>query len=233
MQGGPFAHQSLQQRRPASPLNMRDQVINKSNMERVQNPVPHSGLNQQQQRPFRNSFRPNNNNFHRQNQNAFSQSQAQQSASAFQNPSTTLENIENQGLLPFWLDPTYITALVQAQQVKQQQPPQLFVINQSSPPAVSTSCGPTGCVAASGSSSAHTASSSLGTASSTIPGGSFAQQSSGRPPSPARPTQAPNPTTQRPIASTRPTTQRPVTTAATTPSPPGSGNGGADTGGYS
>ena len=228
MQGGPFAHQSLQQRRPASPLNMRDQVINKSNMERVQNSVPHSGLNQQQQ-PFRNSFSPTN-NFHRQNQNAFRQSQAQQSVSAFQNPSN-LENIENQGLLPFWLDPAYITALVQAQQVKQQQPPQLFVINQSSPPAVSTSCGPTGCVAASGSSSAHTASSTLGTASSMLPQGSFTQQGSGRPPAPGRPTQAPNPTTQRPIASTRPTTQRPVTTVATTPSPPGSGNGGAETGG--
>ena len=86
---------------------------------------------------------------------------------ALQTPGN-IENVQNQGLLPFWLDPTYLSTILQAQQqlqAQKQQQPQLVVINQSSPPAVSTSCGPRGCVAAAGTGSVSTTSSQQGTSS--------------------------------------------------------------------
>ena len=99
-------------------------------------------------------------------------------------PNGDASTIQNQGntesptVPPFWLDPAYLTTLLQLQAQKQQQP-QLVVVNQAQPPAVSTSCGPRGCVAAAGTGSISTTSSLLGSSVSTSdnPGSS----SSGRP----------------------------------------------------
>ena len=99
-------------------------------------------------------------------------------------PNLDASTIQNQGntesptVPPFWLDPAYLTSLLQLQAQRQQQP-QLVVVNQAQPPAVSTSCGPRGCVAAAGTGSISTTSSLLGSSVSTLD--NHGSSSSGRP----------------------------------------------------